>query len=405
LLEVIPLKDGWGAVISGSGAAEMLKTITENQWLRQFAVFVGYGIVFACLRPYANSIWAITCGLRLACLLLLPYRYWPALVLAEVGPLIYQNNENRDQFGLAWTIVNSIPPILFVMPVVAWCKHHLSLFPSKRMVRINALFVCAVVASAVWTVAIFVVVATVVQPLDTANPYHFHTLEVVQVFLGRYVGVLTLVPVALAIKLQKPAPWRAHLLALAKSRLLLEVVVLLLPTLAVLVWIDRRASTDAQQVIRMAMFLPAAWLTMKHGWRAAAFSIAATMTCVFLEMSVEHNVIGLVGAQAFIAFAATCLFALGAHVTAQNVAEKQEHLDAKAAIKVAQQGMYLCEVRMRQAAQAMEQIGGTLQLTQTRLLNRFKHMLPMTEGQNYYRQAAATQSQMYRLAESLHPMA
>jgi two-component system, NarL family, sensor histidine kinase FusK len=383
----------------------MLKAIIENKWLRQLAVFIGYGVVFACLRPYANSIWAITCGLRLACLLVLPYRYWPTLALAEVGPLIYQNNESLDQFGFAWAVVNSIPPILFVMPVVWWCKHRLSLFPSKRMVRINALFVCAVLASAVWTAAIFAVVATVVEPAGTANPYHFHALEVIQVFLGRYAGVLTLVPLALIFKLQKPAPLRTHLLGLAKSRLALETVVLLLPTLAVLVWIDRRASAEAQQVIRMAMFLPAAWLTMKHGWRAAAFSIAAVMVCVFLEMNVTHNVIGLVGEQAFIAFAATCLFALGARITVQNAAEEQEHLDAKAALKLAQQGLYMCEVRMRQAAQSLEQIGGTLQLTQTRLLNRFKHMLPLTEGQNYYRQAAVTQNQMYRLAESMHPTA
>ncbi len=62
-------------------------------------------------------------------------------------------------------------------------------------------------------------------------------------------------------------------------------------------------------------------------------------------------------------------------------------------------------MRMRQSAQALEQIGGILQLTQTRLLNRFKHMLPMTEGQNYYRQVATTQGQVYRLAESMHPTA
>jgi two-component system, NarL family, sensor histidine kinase FusK len=383
----------------------MLKSITDNTWLRQLAVFIGYGVVFACLRPYANSIWAITCGLRLACLLLLPYRYWPTLALAEIGPLIYQNNENLAQFGAAWAVVNSIPPILFVMPVVWWCKHRLALFPSRRMVRINALFVCALLSSAVWTAAICLVVATLVTPSSGPNGPQFHVLELVQLFLGRYAGILTVVPLALVIKLQKPTSWRAQLLAVAKSRLTLEIVVLLLPTLAVLVWMDRHASADAQQVIRMAMFLPAAWLTMKHGWRAAAFSLSAALTCVFLEMSVTHNVISLVGAQAFIVFAATCLFALGARVTAQNAAEEQEHLDAKAALKLAQQGMYLSEVRMRQAAQAMEQIGGTLQLTHTRLLNRFKHMLPMAEGQNYYRQAAATQSQMYRLAESMHPTA
>jgi two-component system, NarL family, sensor histidine kinase FusK len=397
--------DGWGAVISGSGAAEMLKSISQNKWLLQLAVFASYGLIFAFLRPYSNSIWMVTCGLRLACLLFLPYRYWPTLVLAEVGPLIYQNYEYLDQFGLTWTVLNSIPPILYAMPVVWWCRHKLALFPSKRLVRVNALLACAVMASAVWTIAAFAVLIAVVQPATTPTPYAFRPLDVVQIFLGRYGGILAIVPLALAIKLEKPVSWRAWLLRVTKSRLTLETIVLLLPTLAVLVWINGRASADAQQVIRMAMFLPVAWLTMKHGWRAAAIGIAAVMACIFVGMTIQHNVIGLVGAQAFISFAATCLFALGARITVQNAAEEQEHLDAKAAMKLAQQGLYLCEVRMRQTAEALEQIGGTMQLTHTRLLNRFKHMLPMTEGQNFYKQAAATQTQMYRLAESMHPTA
>ncbi|QAU22635.1 hypothetical protein EO087_00465 [Dyella sp. M7H15-1] len=383
----------------------MLKSITANRWLLQVVVFVGYGVAFAFLRPYANSLWMVTCGLRLASLLLLPYRYWPTLALAEVGPLVYQNDEYRDQFGATWMALNSIPPILYAMPVVWWCKDKLSLFPSKRIVKVNALLTCVVAASAMWTIATFTVLITVVQPVHTPHPYAFRPLDVVQIFLGKYTGILTFVPLALAIKLQKPASLHAHLLRLAHSRLTLETTMLLLPTLAMLVWTNYRASADAQQVIRMAMFLPVAWLTMKHGWRAAAVGITLVMACIFVEMTVEHNVIGVIGAQAFIAFAATCLFALGARITVQNAAEEQEHLDAKAAVKLAQQGLYQCEVRMRQAAQALEQIGGTVQLTQTRLLNRFKHMLPMTEGQNYYRQAAATQHQMYRLAESMHPTA
>ncbi|MBE1162867.1 MASE1 domain-containing protein [Dyella sp. 7MK23] len=353
------------------------------------------------LRPYASSVWAITCGLRMACLLLMPYRYWPSLALAEVGPLIYQNLESAGEFGLAWTIANSIPPILYAMPVVWWCRHKLALFASRRAVAVNALFICMSLAALVWTVAIFVVLATVTQ----SNPYRFHVLNVVQVFLGRYIGMLTLVPLAIAFKLLKPATLRKQAVQWFKSQLTLEMVMLLLPSLAVLMWMGLRASPDAQQVIRMAMFLPAAWLTMKHGWRAAAIGIAAVTTCIFINMQVMHNAIGLVGAQAFVAFASTCLFALGTRITMQQAAEEQERLDAKAALKLAQQGIYLCEMRMRQAAQSLEQIGGTMQLTQTRLLNRFKHMLPLMEGQNYYKQAATTQSQVFRLAESMHPTA
>jgi two-component system, NarL family, sensor histidine kinase FusK len=382
----------------------MLKSIKENPWLRQIALFVVYGVIYAGLRPYSNSLWSVTCGLRMACLLLLPYRYWATLALAEMGPLIYQNYQSLDQYGLVWTVLNSIPAILYAMPLVWWSKHRLALFPSRRTVRVSTLFNCIVLASVVWTAAVFVILATVVQPPSTPHPYAFRPLDVVQIFLGRYVGIITLVPLALVIKLQSPTPWQSRLRDFLKSRLVLEITLLLLPSLGVLMWFCARAPGDVQEVIRMSMLLLAAWLSMKHGWRGAAASIAAVLACIFLNIPVAHNVITLTGEQASIAFAATCLLALGAYVTEQNAIEEQEHLD-KAALKFAQQGMYQCEMRMRQAAQTLEQIGGTLQLTQTRLLNRFKHMLPVTEGQNYYRQAAATQYQMYRLAESMYPTA
>ena len=385
--------------------APMMKPISENKWLRQLAVFVAYTAAYLLLRPYTNGIWGLTYGLRLSCLLFLPYRYWPALALAELGPQIYYSTPEQAPFGLVWQIGNSIPAILYVMPLVAWCKRRLGLFPSKHLVRAKALLICAVLAAAVWTVITVALLLVVKQAPTVAHPYHFHGLEAVQIFLGRYAGILTILPIALVLKLQRPEPWRARIKGWAKSQLALESLVLLLPTLAVLYWVDHHVSADAQQVTRMAMFLPAAWLTIKHGWRAAAVGITATMICLFMDMESVPDVLGVAGAQAFITFSATCLFALGARVTVQNATEEQERLDAKAAVKVAQQGMYLCELRMRQAAQTLEQVGGTLQLTQTRLLHRFKHMLPPTEGQTYYKQMAAAQSQVYQLVESMHPTA
>ena len=383
----------------------MLKSLANNQWLRQLAVIVGYAMAYELIRPYSDAIWAVTAGLRLSCLLLLPYRYWPAMVLGELIPLTRDNLACLDQYGIAWVVINSVPPILLAMPIVWWCRRELSLFPSKRLVKVNALLACIMLVSVLWTALNVTALVSVVQPSSAAHPYQFHKLQIVQLFLGKYAGILTLVPVALALKLQKPATWLAHATDWAKSRLALETAVLLLPTLAVLAWMSHRASADAQQVIRMAMFLPVAWLTMKHGWRAAGIGTAAVMACIFVGMESRPDALDIAGAQAFIAFSATCLFVLGARVSAQNAAEEQERHDAKAAVKLAQQGLYLCEMRMRQTAQALEQVGGTLQLTHTRLLNRFKHMLPMMEGQTYYQQAAATQTQVYRLAESMHPNA
>jgi len=374
-------------------------TLSGNTWPRQIAICIGYALIYSLLRPYSNGIWAVTAGLRLSCLLLFPYRYWPALIVGEFVPLAYGNYEHLDAFGTAWTVLNSIPPI----PIVWWCRRQLSLFPSTRLVKVKPLLVCIALTSLVWTLVNFGVLATLVQPAD-AVPYHFHKLQIVFVFLGKYTGILTIVPLALLVKLQhQSTPWLKRINDMAKSRLVLDTIMLLVPTLAVLAWINQHASIDARQITRMAMFLPVAWLTLKHGWRAAALGTTIAMVCIFVSMASRPDP-DLIEVQAFIAFAATCLFALGARITAQNAVEEQERLDTKSAVKLAQQGLYLCELRMRQTAQALEQISGTLHLTHNRLLDRFKHLLPTSESQNYFRQAAATQNQVYRLANSLHPI-
>ena len=397
--------DGGARLSKAQGCTPMLKSMTENKWLRHVAVFVAYTVAYLLIRPITNGIWTVTAGLRLSCLLLLPYRYWPTLALAEFGPALYYSSPAQAPFGLAWQIGNSIPAILYLMPIVAWCKRRLGLFPSKHLVSAKALLVCIVLTSSVSVITTVPLLLAVAQPPSTPHPYQFHNIQAVLLFLGRYIGTLTLLPLALAIKLQKPQPWRARLAKWASSRLTQESLVLLLPTLAVLFWINRHVSADVKQITRMVMLLPVAWLTMKHGWRATAIGATAAMSCIFLDLEPDYEALDVIATQAFVAFSVTCLFALGVRITVQNAAEEQERLDAKAAVKIAQQGMYLCELRMRQAAQTLEQIGGNLQLTQTRLLNRFKHMLPPMEGQTYYKQMATAQSQVYQLVESMHPTA
>lgn len=380
----------------------MIKSIAENRWVRQIAVALGYALVYTMLRPYSASVWTVTAGLRLSCLLLFPYRYWPALIVGEGAAIVAFYYPLAERFGTLWVVVNSVPPMLTAAPIVWWCIEKLKLFPSRQTIKFKPLLVCIAALSLVWVAVVFA--SSLAAKASVLAVQQYQLLDIPYMFLGKYVGILTIVPLALAFKLRKQVSWRAQWTEWTKSRLALDTAMLLLPTLAVLVWMYRSASADMREIIHMAMFLPVAWLTSKHGWRAAAIGTTVTMFCIFIGMSDGTN-LGLVETQAFIAFASTSLFALGVRISAQNALEEQERLDAQAAVKLAQQGFYACEVRMRQTAQALEQIGGTLQLTHTRLLNRFKHMLPLTEGQTYYKQAAATQTQVYRLAESMHPSA
>jgi hypothetical protein len=46
-----------------------------------------------------------------------------------------------------------------------------------------------------------------------------------------------------------------------------------------------------------------------------------------------------------------------------------------------------------------------MQVTQNRLLNRFRMMLPANESQMYSKQAANAQEKMYQIADAMHPIA
>ena len=61
----------------------------EASWLQQAAVAVAYAIGFCVLREWSFSHWLLFVGLRLGALLLVPYRYWPALVVGELLPLAF----------------------------------------------------------------------------------------------------------------------------------------------------------------------------------------------------------------------------------------------------------------------------------------------------------------------------
>ncbi|MGC1548224.1 MAG: MASE1 domain-containing protein [Rhodanobacter sp.] len=377
-----------------------MRGIKWNFWLRQLAVVVGYAAAYVLARSHSDGIWSIVTGLRLAWLLLLPTRYWAALAIGELIPLTVANVQCLIPFGPTWVILSSIPPVLLAMPIVWWFRSRMDLFPSKRTVQISPLIFCVVTLSVFWTLVVFAIALTADVPV------HLKAIKFAYGIVGKYAGILTIIPLALMIRLTD-GKWmdQLHWSRLVKSPLILDTCLIVLPMLICLSLVTHHASVDTRQIIHIAFFVPVAWLTIKYGWRAAAIGTAIVMTCIFFDLQSHPDDVDLVQLQAFVAFASTCLIALGANITTQHQIEDRERIDAKQAVRVAQHGLYLSEVRMRQTAQALEQVGGALQLTQNQLLTRFKHLLPTSESQSFHKQATATRDQVYRLADSMHPFA
>jgi two-component system, NarL family, sensor histidine kinase FusK len=386
------------------GARSMGKAWVRDNWLTQVGVAVGYALLYLVIHPFSTAHWPIHAGVRLACLLLFPYRFWPALLIGEAVPNFFEVYPCLDSLGLAWVIARAIPPFAIVMPIVWWCRAKMPPFPSKDLVDIKALIVCTLLVSA-GGMAYSSVAGAVALPTDGSEAFNFSW--VIAFFLGPYLAILSVTPWVLMLKLDyRSGRLQEQVKQIMASRLTLDIVALLIPCLGVLEWFNLQGNEQIKQVAPMAMFIPLAWLTLKYGWRAAAVGGPLAIACISLPIPIEQDPSPQTFAtQTFLVIAVTCLFALGARISAQLIQEEQEREGALNVQRLARQSLQLGEQRMRQTSQALEYIAGTLHLTNARLLEQMRRIVPNIESHAFYKQAISTQNQVYRLAESMHPVA
>lgn len=375
----------------------------NNTWLKQLTIAVGYAALYEAAHPFSHVQFALAAALRLVCLMCVPYRYWPALLAGDFLPNFLAVYPCLDQFGPAWVAWRAVPPIAIVMPIVWFCRERLTLFPNQHLVDVRTLLSCVLAAALANTGYSVLAVALANDPSGALTP----TLAFAY-FIGFYFAMLALVPWVLIARFEyRPDQWREKIRLALESRLLLEGMTVMLPATILLAVVSHRPGADHPQLVLMAMFLPVAWLTLRHGWRAAAFGSAITIICAVLVLPSEAygaNV-SVMHTELFLALTLTSLFALGARISSQLLQESQRLHQTLDVRQQARQSYLQGEQKMRQTAQALEYVAGTLQVTNGRLLQHIRRVFPHIENESYYKQALTAQDQVYRLAERLHPIA
>lgn len=380
----------------------MLKRIGSNTWTQQVAVAIAYALVFALLRQVSFSHWFVFAGLRLSALLLVPYRYWPGLLLGEMGPLACTAIENSGKFGWLWGASLVVPPMLFVMPVVRWCRERRRIFPTSATTDINLLLLCTLAASVIWTAVNMATLLLMRLPPGTTLPGWEEIIGIY--FVGSFLGILTLTPLVLMVREQLLRGGTHQLWSrLARSRLMMDAACLLVPSLALLVWLASSAMGAASQEARIAMFVPVVWLALRHGWHGAAVGGTAASIAVVLTMP-RHFDPDTLHAQVFIAFAISTMMLLGGRIAALDEHQRREKSDARLALALAQRNAHLDEIQLRQTSYALEQVSGAIQASYMQMLGRLRSLMPGADERTYYHQAAVAQHQMRRLADSLYPL-
>ncbi|MFL9883154.1 MASE1 domain-containing protein [Paraburkholderia agricolaris] len=377
-------------------------------WLRLVAVAVLYFTSYTALRDVSVSYWMLPAGLRLSCLLLMPYRYWPGLLVGEMLWLGKLSYDCRDTLGHTWALMNLFPAIALAMPIVYWCRSRLAVISTKQTVRINALLLCTLFISLVAAARSFAFayvsnMAYIPPTGQIKDPITFAWAE--HYFVGEYLGILSMVPLVLMtwkVGLETPlCSWRERL---SNSRLVLDAVALVLPSLVLLMEIATHTKGDLAQIARIAMFMPVALLALRHGWYGAALSGSFASIAIVVVMPALYDP-ATMQAEIFIAFTISIMLMLGARIATLNMREDSDRKDVQLALQVAQHGLYMGELRMQHAADTIDQIATSVLNVQGHLLERLRYLLSPAEELHFSKQVNVSKYEAFQLANRLAPRA
>lgn len=369
---------------------------------RHAAVALGYALGFMLLREVSFSHWVLFAGLRFCALLLVPYRYWPALVIGEFAPAAYTSFSCLEVYGAAWSTLAAFPPIILGIPVIYWGRARLDVLTGDGSVNIRPLLLCTLLAAVFWSFFNLAVLSLAKLPAD--SPPLMYSSILGRWFVGNFLGVLTVAPLVLSIRefLIKGAI-RARVRN-ALKRGLLGTSGAVIASLVALILVGNLASSESlRESARMAMFLPVVWLALKHGWHGAAVGGTLASIGVVATMPAIADA-GTMQAQVFIAFSIITMLLLGERIASLDGMGRKEKEDLQSAMALAQKNMFLGELHLRQTSEALEQVRETVKSTYGQLLTRFQQVMPDQDERDYRRTVADTQQHLFRLADSLNPV-
>lgn len=276
----------------------------KKQWgsfiLKGVALAAAYGLAYLALRYISFNQWFLPAGLRAACLLFLPYRYWPFIILGDASAVFYQRLPKLDQYAAAWVYAGPLLLIGFFAIALRLVRARLKR-PDDMYLRIPLIALFISIWAALCTSLFNYMLGGPRQPDGVRNFTEYVT--------GNFLGILMFV---LPIMIWKMRSWET-----SKPKLVFRDAILasaFLFPLFIFVKLQSESEGLIRQTALMLMILPAAFLTLRHGWHGAAvgvllvnLTIAQTMEYAGVPRYYDDTVflshIGLtIGAVVFLLF-------------------------------------------------------------------------------------------------------
>lgn len=262
-----------------------------------------YLLVWLCLWPTQAAYWNLLAGWRFGMLILTPMRYWPWLIAAEWGGSAIADVWLGQANGMAFAF-GDMPDVVataLCVGIVRRLGARPALHSPDNVVRL--------LSSALFT-------ALAVTALDAAliafvhKGLHLGSMIAILGgdLLGDYLGMLLVVPVLILLVRARPS-------GTALRTLLLDGVIFLLPSLAVL-FLLIQDGPPLSEFARTLALAPVLFFAFRHGWRGTAASILIVSVSMMAFAAATRHLATPAQAHLFLAVAGTATLMLGSAIDA-----------------------------------------------------------------------------------------
>lgn len=385
----------------------MTKESRISFFWRSALVAFAYGLAYASLREISLAgitaiNWIPIVALRFICLLLIPPRYWPALVVGEAIPIGYFNYLCVEQFGWAWALTGSAPPTIYFAAIIHVIRKQFPNFEKHISQYISQFLLCVFLVSLTVALHAMLNYSLIKQPAPDEPPVALLVYGS-RVATSSYLSILTITPVLLLL-----AEGFQHVSGRNRFRPSSIVETLynvhwratggLLATIALLTILGCYVRETIHSLALcgiLATLIAAAW---RHGWKSAALVGAAANLGVIILMPAHDDPL-TIQAQCIIAALLSGALLLGARTTSSR---KLEH-SAASAKRLARRELFTMERMRLDHAAVLEALYSDTHEQAMRVMKDASKALPALNFTSHYLQLDILQSEHKRITTGMSP--
>lgn len=314
-------------------------------FVRGLAIAAAYCCAYLALRHLSFNQWFLPAGLRTACLLLLPYRYWPYLFAGDAAALLYLRAPKADVYSPEWAYFS---PFLLVATIsIALLAIRQRAKNTEALVR-GLPWIAA--AAAVWSS-----ICNMALNYALTGPVPLVTFQnFTRYVVGDFLGILmVLIPCLL---------WLRRGRGIDSRRLLQDsgLTFVAIGAMYAVAVATPESQSAFRQFLLIFMALPAVVLTFFHGWNGAAIGLimvnfAVSQTLKYTGIAGQHDDV-VFFVQQGLSVAAITLLSLGYRIADNYDRARKAGIAENNALSIAQKSFLSSEQMLREHMLYMAQM-------------------------------------------------